>query len=69
LISIYKVILDFNEEYMEGLQFELEGKFDEAKEIYKHNNHNNDYMRVEKLNKELVEQLNDDCVIEFNDFI
>ena len=53
--------------YMEGLQNEMEGKFEEAKEIYKSNNLNYDYMRVEKLTKELSNQFNDDSLIEFND--
>lgn len=53
---------------MEALQLEMEGKFEEAKDIYKQNNLNYDYMRVDKLNKELVNQLNEDCVIEFNDY-
>jgi hypothetical protein len=52
---------------MEGLNLEMEGKFEEAKDIYKQNNLNYDFMRVDKLNKELISQLNDDCVIEFND--
>jgi len=53
---------------MEALQLEMEGKFEEAKDIYKQNNLNYDYMRVDKLNRELVNQLNEDCVIEFNDY-
>jgi hypothetical protein len=52
---------------MEALNLEMEGKFEEAKEIYKQNNLNYDYMRVDKLNKELINQLNDDSIIEFND--
>ena len=52
---------------MDALKLEMEGKFDEAKEIYKQNNLNYDYMRVDKLNKELINQLSDDCVVEFND--
>jgi hypothetical protein len=55
------------QKYMEGLKLEMEGKFEEAKDIYKQNNLNYDYMRVDKLNKELLNQFNDDCVIEFND--
>lgn len=54
-------------EYMEALKFEMEGKFEEAKEIYKQNNLNYDYMRVEKLSKEMNNQMSDDSVIEFND--
>ncbi len=52
---------------MEGLQFEFEGKFEEAKEIYKENNLNYDYMRVEKLNKEIKLQFKEDTVIELNE--
>ncbi len=52
---------------MEALKFEVEGKFEEAKEIYKQNNLNYDFQRVDKLNKELLSQINEDCVIEFND--
>jgi hypothetical protein len=53
---------------MEALQLEMEGKFEEAKDIYKQNNLNYDFMRVDKLNRELINQLNEDCVIEFNDY-
>jgi hypothetical protein len=53
---------------MEALQYEMEGKFEEAKEIYKQNSLNYDFMRVDKLNKELVSQMTDDSVIEFNDY-
>ncbi len=52
---------------MEALKLEMEGKFEEAKEIYKQNNLNYDYLRVDKLNKELVNQMNQECVIEFNE--
>jgi hypothetical protein len=52
---------------MEGLQLEIEGKFDQAQEIYKQNNLNYDFMRIEKLNKEIKEQFCEDCVLEFND--
>ena len=53
--------------YYEGLQLEMEGKFDEAKELYKQNGLNYDYMRVEKLNKELLNQISEDSILEFND--
>lgn len=52
---------------MDALKFEMEGKFEEAKEIYKQNNLNYDFMRVEKLSKEMNNQMSDDSVIEFND--
>lgn len=54
-------------EYYEGLQLEMEGKFEEAKEMYRLNGLNYDYMRVEKLNKELLNQISEDSIIEFND--
>lgn len=60
---IFKHVL----EYQEALKLEMEGKFEEAKEIYKQNNLNYDYMRVEKLTKELMNQISEDSVIEFND--
>ena len=53
--------------YYEGLQLEMEGKFEEAKELYRQNGLNYDYMRVEKLNKELLNQINEDSILEFND--
>ena len=45
----------------------MEGKFEEAKEIYKSNGLNYDSMRVEKLNKELLNQISEDSILEFND--
>ena len=53
--------------YYEGLQLEMEGKFEEAKEMYRQNGLNYDYMRVEKLNKELLNQISEDSILEFND--
>ena len=53
--------------YYEGLQMEMEGRFDEAKELYRQNGLNYDYMRVEKLNKELVNQISEDSILEFHD--
>ena len=53
--------------YYEGLQLEMEGKFEEAKELYRQNGLNYDYMRVEKLNKELLNHINEDSILEFND--
>ena len=53
--------------YYEGLQMEMEGNFEEAKELYKQNGLNYDYMRVEKLNKEILNQINEDSILEFND--
>ncbi len=52
--------------YYEGLQLEMEGKFEEAKELYRQNGLNYDYMRVEKLNKELLNQINEYSILEFN---
>ena len=55
------------QKYYEGLQMEMEGRFEEAKELYKQNGLNYDYMRVEKLNKELLNQISEDSILEFND--
>lgn len=53
--------------YYEGLQMEMDGNFEEAKELYKQNGLNYDYMRVEKLNKEILNQISEDSILEFND--
>jgi len=50
------------------LKLEIEGKFDEAKDIYKKNNLNYDFMRVDKLVKEINNQINDVNVMEFCDY-
>jgi hypothetical protein len=55
-------------EYNEALKYEIEGKFEEAKDIYKKNNLNYDYMRVDKLVKEINNQINDVNVMEFCDY-
>jgi hypothetical protein len=52
---------------MEGLQLEMEGKLEEAKDIYKQNNLFNDIMRVDKLIKEFNNQIPEDSIMEFND--
>ena len=52
---------------MEALKNEMEGKFDEAKQIYKENNINYDLLRIEKIQKELKSQTNEDSIFEFND--
>jgi len=52
---------------MEALKFESEGNFNEAKEIYKKNNLNYDFMRVDKLCREINKQINEDTIVEFND--
>jgi hypothetical protein len=52
---------------MEGLKNEMEGKFEEAKKIYKENNINYDLLRIEKIQKELKNQTNEDSIYEFND--
>ena len=52
---------------MEGLQLEMEGKLEEAKEIYKQNNLYNDIQRIDKLIKEFNIQIPDDTIIEIND--
>lgn len=54
--------------YLEALNLEMEGKFDEAKEIYKKNGLNYDATRVDKLLKELKNQINEDSIHELNDF-
>ena len=53
--------------YYEGLQMEMEGRFEEAKELYKQNGLNYDHARVDKLNKELVNQISEDSILEFHD--
>ena len=53
--------------YYEGLQMEMEGRFEEAKELYKQNGLNYDHARVDKLNKELINQINEDSILEFHD--
>lgn len=52
---------------MEGLKNEMEGKFDDAKQIYKENNMNYDFMRIEKIQKEIKNQTNEESIFEFND--
>jgi hypothetical protein len=54
-------------EYLEGLQLEMEGKLEEAKDIYKQNNLFNDITRIDKLIKEFENQMPEDSIIEFND--
>ena len=46
---------------------EMEGTFDEAKELYKQNGLNYDYARVDKLNKELINQISEDSILEIHD--
>ena len=53
--------------YYEGLQMEMEGRFEEAKELYKQNGLNYDHARVDKLNKELINQISEDSILEFHD--
>ena len=53
--------------YYEGLQMEMEGRFEEAKELYKQNGLNYDHARVDKLNKELTNQISEDSILEFHD--
>ena len=53
--------------YYEGLSMEMEGRFDEAKELYKQNGLNYDYARVDKLNKELTNQISEDSILELHD--
>ena len=53
--------------YYEGLQMEMEGRFEEAKELYKQNGLNYDHARVDKLNKELINQIYEDSILEFHD--
>lgn len=50
------------------MKYEIEGKFEEAKDIYKKNNLNYDFMRVDKLVKEINQQINDHNVLEFCDY-
>lgn len=52
---------------MEGLQLEMEGKFEEAKKIYQKNSFGYDFSRVEKISNEILKQMKDDTLIEFND--
>jgi hypothetical protein len=52
---------------MEGLKNEMDGKFDEAKQIYKENNINYDFNRIEKIQKELRTQTSEESIFEFND--
>lgn len=65
LSSFFKIIIL---EYNEALKLEVEGKFEEAKDIYKKNNLNYDFMRVDKLVKEINNQINDVNVMEFRDY-
>ena len=67
LQNIKKYLLKLSE-YNEALKYEIEGKFEEAKDIYKKNNLNYDYMRVDKLVKEINTQVNDINVMEFCDY-
>ena len=53
--------------YYEGLQMEMEGRFEEAKELYKQNGLNYDHARVDKLNKELINQISEDSILECHD--
>ena len=53
--------------YYDGLTMEMEGRFDEAKELYKQNGLNYDYARVDKLNKELTNQISEDSILELHD--
>ena len=55
------------QKYYKGLSMEMEGKFDEAKELYKQNGLNYDYARVDKLNKELINQISEDSILELHD--
>ena len=55
------------QKYYNGLSMEMEGRFDEAKELYKQNGLNYDYQRVDKLNKELVNQISEDSILELHD--
>ena len=52
---------------MEALQLEMEGKLEEAKNIYKQNNLYNDIQRIDKLMKEFNSQMPEESIIEFND--
>lgn len=54
--------------YMEGLKMEMMGKFEEAKDIYKKNGLNYDLIRVDKVMKELKNQITEDSIHELNDF-
>jgi hypothetical protein len=45
----------------------MEGKLEEAKDIYKQNNLFNDITRIDKLIKEFENQMPEDSIIEFND--
>lgn len=61
--------LDLNlKNYLEGLKMEMLGKFEEAKSIYKSNGLNYDLTRVEKLLKEIKQQISEDSIVELNDF-
>jgi hypothetical protein len=53
--------------YYEGLQMEMDGRFEEAKELYKLNGLNYDHARVDKLNKELINQISEDSILELHD--
>lgn len=53
--------------YLEGLNCEMEGRFEEAKEIYKKNGLNYDYSRVEKLYTEFKNNFKEDSMHELND--
>ena len=55
------------QKYYTGLSMEMEGRFDEAKELYKQNGLNYDYARVDKLNKELINQISEDSILELHD--
>ena len=55
------------QKYYTGLNMEMEGRFDEAKELYKQNGLNYDYARVDKLNKELINQISEDSILEIHD--
>ena len=55
------------QKYYNGLSMEMEGRFDEAKELYKQNGLNYDYQRVDKLNKELINQISEDSILELHD--
>ena len=52
---------------MEGLQLEIDGKFEEAKKIYQKNSFSYDFSRVEKISGEIFKQMKEDTLFEFND--
>ena len=55
------------QKYYTGLEMEMQGKFEEAKELYKQNGLNYDYARVDKLSKELNNQISEDSILEMHD--